>query len=85
VTGTESGRFNDLPPSAKYVYDTLDRDGPLTRKELQERTGLPERTIDDALETLENCGFIVKTRDTGDLRQVVAETATARTYNPWQD
>lgn len=71
----------DLPPSAKYVYDVLERDGPLKRSELKERTNLAERTLSRALKTLETGGYIVKTREPGDLREVVADTATTRTYN----
>ncbi|WP_324757055.1 helix-turn-helix domain-containing protein [Haloarcula montana] len=82
MTGTESGRLDDLPPSAKYVYDVVDRDGPLSRQELQERTGLPETTLDDAVKTLENRDYLLRTRDSEDLRQVVMKTVTMRTYNP---
>lgn len=85
MTGAESGRFDDLPPSAKYVYDVLDREGPLSREALQERTELPERTVDRALDTLHTGDFIIKTRDSGDLRQVVAKTADMPTYNPSRD
>jgi len=84
VSGPEQ-RFDQLSPSCKYVFYVLDEQGPLTRQELQDRTGLPERTLDEALETLENCDFILKTRDSGDLRQVVAESASMRTYNPSRD
>ncbi|KZX49283.1 MarR family transcriptional regulator [Haloarcula hispanica] len=82
MTGPESGRFDDLPPSAKYVYRVLDEEGPLSRKELQEETQLCESTLDDAADTLEKCDFILRTRDTDDLRQVVMKTVTMRTYNP---
>jgi len=82
VTGTGSGGFDDLPPSAKYVYRVLEEEGPLSRQELQEATQLCESTLDTAADTLENCDYILRTRDTDDLRQVVLKTATMRTYNP---
>ena len=63
----------DLPPSAKYVYHVLDEaDGDrVTRQELLERVALDERTVDRALERLQNVDYIDKTRDNKDLRQVV--------------
>ncbi|QLH77469.1 hypothetical protein HZS55_09245 [Halosimplex rubrum] len=83
MTGTESGRFADLPPSAKYVYELVDRDGPLTRQELLQK--LPEPTLDRALDRLQSEDFIHKTRDSEDLREVVIKTRTMRTYNPSRD
>jgi len=63
----------DLPPSAKYVYHVLEEaDGDrVTRQELLERVALDERTVDRALERLQNVDYIDKTRDNEDLRQVV--------------
>ena len=63
----------DLPPSAKYVKHVLeDVDGNrVTRQELLERVALDERTVDRALERLQNVDYIDKTRDNKDLRQVV--------------
>jgi DNA-binding MarR family transcriptional regulator len=76
VTGAESSStsdFESLPPSCKYVYRELDRDGPLTRQQLLARTYLAPTTLDDALETLENRHFVHRARKNDDLRQVVAE------------
>jgi len=63
----------DLPPSAKYVFHVLEEaDGEqVTRQELLERVALDERTVDRALERLQNVDYIDKTRDNEDLRQVV--------------
>ncbi|QLH82479.1 helix-turn-helix domain-containing protein [Halosimplex pelagicum] len=83
MTGTESGRFDDLPPSAKYVYELVKRDGPLTRQELLQK--LPEPTVDRALDHLQNEDFIDKTRESEDLRKVVITTRAMRTYNPSRD
>jgi len=63
----------DLPPSAKYVYHVLEEEDAdqLTRQELLDRVHLNERTLDRALDHLQNVDCIDKTRDSGDLRQVV--------------
>jgi len=74
--------FEDLPPSAEYVYQLVQRHEPVTRQELLEQTYLIEATLDRALETLQNEDFLFKTRDSDDLRQVVLKTRTIRTYNP---
>lgn len=43
-----------LPPSCKFVFATLKRDGPLTYDELHRKTTLPKPTLSDALHTLED-------------------------------
>ena len=70
---TETTDLSELPPSAKYVYHVLknEDEGKLTRSELIAETDLPERTIDEALETLKNRDYIFTSRKSGDLRQVV--------------
>jgi DNA-binding MarR family transcriptional regulator len=60
---------DDLPPSAKYVLDVVERAGPIRRQELLEETSLAEPTLDRALTTLQNEGFILRTRKSTDLRQ----------------
>ena len=65
-----------LPPSALYVEDVVERLGPITRQEILEETGIPERTLDDALDRLENCGRVHRTRKSDNLRQTVAESTT---------
>jgi DNA-binding MarR family transcriptional regulator len=82
VTGTESGRLANLPPSAEYVYQLVQRHEPVTRQDLLKRTYLTEATLDRALKTLQNEDFLFKTRDSEDLRQVVIKTGAIRTYNP---
>jgi DNA-binding MarR family transcriptional regulator len=83
VTSPESGRFADLPPSCKFVYELVERDGPLTRQELLNH--LPAPTLDRALDRLQNEDFIDKTRDSEDLRVVVIKTRTTRRLNPSRD
>lgn len=70
---TETTDLSELPPSAKYVYHVLENegDGELTRSELIAETDLPERTIDEALDTLKNRDYVFTSRKSGDLRQVV--------------
>jgi len=79
---TNTADVDDLAPSAKFVLDVIARHEPVTRQELIDETDLRPRTVDRALETLQNGDFIIKTRDSEDLRQVVAKMATMRTYNP---
>ena len=74
--GDAPGDVDSLPPSCQYVLDVLEtHGGDLTRKELKEQTYLADRTLDAALETLENCEFISKSRQSSDLRQIVVHLA----------
>lgn len=67
---------DDLPPSAKYVVFALEAaDGELDRCELQERTSLPDRTLDEALDRLEEAGVVRRDRAGDDLRYVRVELA----------
>lgn len=68
----------DLPPSCRYVLYVLESEGELARQELLEYTGLPEQTVDWALETLTDAGYLLKSRDPMDLRQVVYEVSERR-------
>jgi DNA-binding MarR family transcriptional regulator len=67
--------IDDLPPSAKYVLDVVEREGSIRRQELINETDLPARTIDRALDRLHTGDHIVKTRESRDLRQIVAKVA----------
>lgn len=72
----ERDGVESLPPSCQYVIDTLEEaGGELTRQKLKEQTYLADRTLDRALETLQNCEFIYKTRQSSDLRQVLVHLA----------
>jgi transcription initiation factor IIE alpha subunit len=71
--GGSSAAVDDLPPSARYVLHILEEHGELTRQDLLEETGLPERTLQDALERLDNRNSIHKSRKSDDLTQVVCE------------
>ncbi|MDQ2053257.1 winged helix-turn-helix domain-containing protein [Halobellus sp. H-GB7] len=54
--------LDDVPASAKFVHYVLEEaDRPLTTSELADRTGLPERTIREAIDRLRDRN-IVETR-----------------------
>lgn len=79
MTDAGSGRVADLPPSAKYVlYALREADGELTRGELLEETDLPERTLDEALDTLENREYLLRARQSHDARVVVCKIRGSR-------
>lgn len=59
----------DLPPSAKFIYDVLDREGELTQQEIAEETYLPERTVREALSRLEDADAVESRRNLADARQ----------------
>lgn len=65
---TES-TIEQLPPSAKLVYKTLEYEGPLTQKGLVERSRLPTRTVRDAVHTLEDHGYVEERLYKSDARQ----------------
>lgn len=61
----------DLPPSCKYVFATLAREGALTHKALAECSLLPSRTVRTALRRLQSAGVVVAEPFKGDARQEV--------------
>lgn len=64
---------DDLPPSCRCVLQALKYRGPeLSRQALLKETGLPERTLDSALDRCESCDLLSRSRKSGDLRQTVA-------------
>lgn len=64
---------DDLPPSCRCVLVALRYHGPeLSRQALLEETGLPARTLDEALHRCESRGFLFRARKSGNLRQTVA-------------
>lgn len=50
--------LEELPPSAKLVYKTLEYEGPLTQGELAAESLLPSRTVRYALTTLTDTGLV---------------------------
>lgn len=50
----------DLPPSSKLVYKVLEYEGSLTQRELAEETRLPQRTVREALNRLQEINAITE-------------------------
>lgn len=65
---TES-TIKEFAPSAKLTYKTLEYEGPLTQKQLVERSRLPARTVRDAVRTLQDHGYLEERLHKGDARQ----------------
>ncbi len=51
-------RYGRLPQSARTVFEAIRDAGPVTHKELQERTDMPARTIRYAVKRLRDEGFV---------------------------
>ena len=67
----------DLPESAQNVLRTL-REGPMTNKDLVERTGIARRTLGRTLHRLMDSGFLLRIPSLADTRRFyykLAETA----------
>ncbi len=63
--------LTDLPPSAKFVYKMLEMEGPMTLKEIVERTSLPERTVRYILPELMKKGLVERFSDLRDPRRYI--------------
>ena len=60
-----------VPPSAKYIFKLLLTEGEMTQKELIESTGLPNRTVRNALAILKGKGVINQRPHLRDARQSI--------------
>ncbi|MHA1397686.1 MAG: NAD(+)/NADH kinase [Candidatus Heimdallarchaeaceae archaeon] len=60
-----------VPPSAKYIFKLLLTEGEMTQKELIESTGLPNRTVRNALNILKEKGIISQRPHLRDARQSI--------------
>ena len=60
-----------VPPSAKYIFKLLLTEGEMTQKELIESTGLPNRTVRNALNILKGKGVINQRPHLRDARQSI--------------
>lgn len=60
-----------VPPSAKYIFKLLLTEGEMTQKELIESTGLPNRTVRNALSILKEKGVINQRPHLRDARQSI--------------
>mgnify|MGYP006291612597 CR=1 FL=1 len=73
-------RIEDLPPSAKLVYKVLSYNGPLTQKQIVEKSMLSQRTVRDALTRLREVDVVAEKVYIPDARQNLYElTAVADT------
>ena len=66
---THSDDVEDLPPSAKFVAWVLEDQGELTRDELAEETNLPSKTVDYALDRLQDVDAVESRPHAGDARR----------------
>ena len=80
TSGTES-EIQDGAPSAKFVYYVLEDQGPVPREELVELTRLPERTVDCAINDLEDAELVTQERDHYDARRVVYRLTEMKSKN----
>jgi len=60
-----------VPPSAKYIFKLLLTEGEMTQKELIESTGLPNRTVRNALRIMKEKGIIMQRAYLKDARQSI--------------
>ena len=60
-----------VPPAAKYVFKLLVTEGEMTQKELIESTGLPNRTVRNALNILKEKGVVSQRAHLRDARQSI--------------
>jgi DNA-binding MarR family transcriptional regulator len=67
-------RVKDLSPTARLVHAVLDDAGPLTREEIEERTGAARRTVNDALATLRDEGHVAADEHPQDRRRLLYRT-----------
>ena len=51
-------RLRELPPSAKLVAKVLESDAPLSQGQLADESLLPDRTVRNALNRLEDAGLV---------------------------
>jgi len=63
------GDVKDLSPTARLVHAVLDDAGPLTREEIEDRTGAARRTVNDSLATLRNEGLAIADEHPNDARR----------------
>lgn len=75
-SGTPPDALEDLPPSAKLVYKTLELNGRLTQRILAEKTRLATRTTRYAVRQLEERGIITSEPCLTDARMQVYSLET---------
>jgi len=68
---TDLRNLHGVPPSAKYIFRLLLSEGEMTQKEIIEATGLPTRTVRNALRILKEKGVISSRTYLKDARQSI--------------
>jgi len=72
-------QLTDMPPSARFVLSVLEHsEGPLTSREIAQRTTLPSRTVRHALKVLMELGLVERLTDLRDARRCVYRVARRR-------
>jgi len=74
--------LEDLPPSAKLIYKTLEYEGPLTQGDLATESLLPSRTVRYALTTLADDGLVDERLHIQDARKRLYSLAEDDTAAP---
>lgn len=59
-----------LPPAARHILETIERDGPIRRQEILAKTDCPEGTFDDAITQLKRLDIVTTIPDPRDARQI---------------
>ncbi|MFD9909180.1 MarR family winged helix-turn-helix transcriptional regulator [Streptomyces sp. NPDC059063] len=78
-----------LNATESKTLDLLERDGPLTAKDLAQRTGLAPASVTGLVDRLENKGFVRRVKHPTDKRRVLVElrkeklAALAETFEDW--
>lgn len=65
---TVPSQLQDAPPSAKAAYRELDREGPMSRSQLERNLGLASSTTGDALSHLRERDLLQERTDPDDAR-----------------
>lgn len=64
----------EAPPSAKFLYRLLEDQGPLTERQLIAESGLPERTVRNALTVLGRANLVKRAPSLRDAREAIFAT-----------
>ena len=68
---TASPLPREAPPSAKFLYRLLEDQGPLTERQLIAESGLPERTVRNALTYLSKASLVRRAPSLRDAREAI--------------
>jgi len=67
--GRDQEAADSLPPSCRFILDTLADEQPLTLRELVDETGMPRSTVKWAVRRLKNRRKVTADTDPTDLRR----------------